>query len=134
MVKNGRKIFTVIMNYQYALLQSSSTLLLRNWQEVVMIFLDCIQRSPSSPFGSVLSVFTRCEYQKDVGNLSHIHLILEVDYTNLNSKQKDFVEDLIHATIPEIVRSEDAQKSFAKYRFISYYVKRCHKVSYSYLQ
>ena len=69
-----------------------------------MIFLDYIKHSPSTPFGSVLSFFARCEYQKDVGNLSHIHLILEVDHAKLNSEQTNFVEDLIHTTIPEIVR------------------------------
>ena len=52
-------------------------------------------------------MFTRCEYQKDAGNLSHIHLLIEVDYSKLNSKQTNFVDDLIHVTIPEIVRSED---------------------------
>ena len=35
---------------------------------------------------------------------------MEVDYTRLNSEQRNFVDDLRHATIPEIVRSEDVQK------------------------
>ena len=75
-----------------------------------MIFLDDLQHSPSSPFGSVMSMFARCEYQKDVSNLSHTHFIVEVDYSKLNSEQTNSVDDLIHATIPEIVRSEDVQK------------------------
>ena len=93
-----------------ALLQSSLTLLLHNWQEVVMIFLDYLQHSPSSPFGSVLSMFARYEYQKDEGNLSNIHHLKEVDYSKSTSEQTNFVDDLIHATFPEIMRSEDVQK------------------------
>ena len=55
-------------------------------------------------------MFAQCEYQKDLGKLSHIHLIIEVDFSKLNSEQTNFVYDLINATIPEIVRSEDVQK------------------------
>ena len=36
-------------------------------------------------------------------------MLLEVDYAKLSSKQINFVEDLIHAAIPEIVRSDDVQ-------------------------
>ena len=55
-------------------------------------------------------MFAQREYQKDVGVLSYMHLILKVGYAKSNSEQTNFVEDLIHATIPEILRSEDAQK------------------------
>jgi hypothetical protein len=43
-----------------------------------MLFVVYIRKSPSSPFHRVNSTFVHWEYQKDAGNLSHIHLILEV--------------------------------------------------------
>ena len=63
---------------QDAMSQASSVLLFCNWKEVSKLFIDYIQKSPSSPFKRVGGIFTRYEYQKDVGNLSHIHLILQV--------------------------------------------------------
>ena len=71
---------------------------------------DFFRHSPPSPFGSALFMFARWEYQKGLGNLSHIHLIIEVDYSKLNSEQTNFVDDLIFTTITENVRSEDVQK------------------------
>ena len=101
-----------------------------------MFFLDYLQHSP---FGPVLSMFARCGYLKDVRNLSHILLIIEVDYSRLNSERTNFVDDLIHATILEIVRSEDVHKMIEDGVFEnidSYFdmLKRCFKVSSSYLQ
>ena len=75
-----------------------------------MIFLNYLQHSPTSTFGSGLSTSARYEYEKYVGTLCHIHLIIEVDYAKLNWDQTNFVDDFIHATISEIVRSEDVQK------------------------
>ena len=103
-----------------------------------MIFLNYLQHSPTSTFGSGLSTSARYEYEKYVGTLCHIHLIIEVDYAKLNWDQTNFVDDFIHATISEIVRSEDVQKMivdavFSKYRLIFWYAKRCFKVSPSYL-
>ena len=37
-------------------------------------------------------------------------MIIEVDYSKLNSEQTNFVDDLIFTTITENVRSEDVQK------------------------
>ena len=47
-------------------------------EEVNILFVDKIRKSPSSPFHRANSTFVHCEYQEDAGTLSHIHFILEV--------------------------------------------------------
>ena len=71
-----------------AIVQFSSSLLLRFWQEVCQLFLHYLCKSPSSPFKKVSSIISRNEYQAKAGNLSHIHLILQVDYENLSLSEK----------------------------------------------
>ena len=90
--------------------QASSTLLLRNWQEVSKLFVEYLQKSPSSPFRRVGGIFVRYEYQKDAGNLSHIHLILQVLWDDLNAEERAFMDDIIRASKHEIVRPEEVQK------------------------
>lgn len=92
-----------------AVLQASGVLLLRNWQEVCKLFIDYLRKSPSSPYKSVLSIFARNEYQKEVGNLSHIHLMLQIYWRLLNESQTAFVKDLIRASVLEIVRTSEVQ-------------------------
>ena len=93
-----------------AMSQASSTLLLRNWQEVSKLFVEYLQKSPSSPFRRVGGIFIRYEYQKDAGNLSHIHLILQVKWEELTPEEKDFMDDIIRASKNEIVRPEEIQR------------------------
>ena len=100
--------------------QASSTLLLRNWQEVSKLFVEYLQRSPTSPFCRVGGIFVRYEYQKDTGNLSHIHLILQVKWDELTSEEKEFMQDIIRASKNEIVRAEEIQKLIEEGIFKSY--------------
>lgn len=122
-----------------ALIQSAAVLLVRNWQEVMDLFLTYLRKSPTSPFRKVESIFVRHEYQKDRGNLSHIHLILEVKWKDLSPEEEGFVEDLIRASILDIVRTEEVEslinegifKSLEEYhKMIKYAMKflphRCH--------
>ena len=92
-----------------AMIQASAGLLLRNWQETTMLFINYIRKSPSSPFKKVNSIFVRYEYQKDVGNLCHLHLILEVNWKALSESETSFVKDLIRASILDIVRTNEVQ-------------------------
>ena len=80
---------------QKSMKQASFTITLCNWQEFSKLFVDYLQKSPSSPFCRVGGIFFRYEYQKDVGNLSCIHLILKVLWDLLTEQEKDFVKDLI---------------------------------------
>ena len=92
-----------------AVVQAVAVLLLRNWQEVSTLFIEYLRKSPSSPYCNVNSMFVRYEYQKDTGNLSHIHLILEINWKVLSEEEKAFVKDLIRASIVDIVRAEEYQ-------------------------
>lgn len=95
--------------------ESASCLLLRMWQEVCRLFMTYLRKSPTSPYRDVLSIFIRNEYQKDVGNLSHIHLLLEIKKPIVNGKivitpeHIDFLTDLVRANIFDIVRTEEIQ-------------------------
>ena len=82
--------------------QCAATLLLRNWQETSKIFIDYLRNSESSPFRRCGSIFARNEYQKDVGNLSHIHLMVEVLWDELTIDEKAFVDELICSSIFDI--------------------------------
>jgi len=87
-----------------AMCQAASGLLLRNWQEVCELLIDFLRYSSSSPFKKVGSIFSRNEYQKSVGNLSHIHLILQVEWSKLTEEENEFVRDLIRADTLSIPR------------------------------
>lgn len=94
--------------------QAAAGLLLRNWQETCKIFLDYLRNSPTSPFRKTGSIFARNEYQKDAGNLSHIHLMIEVQWDALNEEEKKFVDNLICANHLEICPGRDVEKYIAE--------------------
>ena len=51
----------------------------------------------------MLSIFSRTEYHNGVRNLSHIHFILQTYWTKLSQMEKDFVNDLICASVFDII-------------------------------
>ena len=74
------------------------------------LVLQYLRKSPSSPFKKVSSIFARNEYQAKAGNLSHIHLILQVDYENLSAPEQKFVDDLCRCAVLDIVRPDEIDK------------------------
>ena len=93
-----------------ALLQASAGLLLRVWEEVSQLFIDYLLKSKSSPYKEIDAIFARKEYQKEKGNLSHTHLMAQVRWSKLTDEEKEFVEDLVRASIMDIVRSDEIDK------------------------
>ena len=87
--------------------QSSSCLFLRIWQEVSKLFIEYLQKSTASPLRHVVSIFARIEYQKDKGNLSHTHLMAKVNWEKLIIEEKEFLDDLICASILDVVRVDE---------------------------
>ena len=79
-------------------------------EEVFSLFLDYLRESPTSLFKKLLSLYARKEYQKDRGNLSHIHLIAELSWRLMSTDEKNFVNNLIHASIYYIVKSDEIQR------------------------
>ena len=61
--------------------QASAGLLLCAWNESCSIFLHYLKTSPSSPFKNMSSLFAIHQYQGHTGNLPHIHVMLEVNWT-----------------------------------------------------
>ena len=55
-------------------------------------------------------MFARDEYQNTIGNLSHIHMMVEMDVESMSEKQKDILEELICAYVFDIVCDEDLEK------------------------
>lgn len=90
--------------------QAASSLMLRNWLETCKHFIKFLQTSPNSPYKRVLSIFARHEYQKEIGNLSHIHMLIELDWKRMTTKEAAFVKDLIRTSILDIIKPGDELK------------------------
>ena len=90
--------------------QASGGLFLRIWQEISKLFIDYLKKSTSSPFKHVLSIFARIEYQKDRGNISHTHLMAKIVWEKLSAEEKEFLNDLIRASVIDVVRVDEVQK------------------------
>ena len=58
--------------------QSSSGILLRTWMEVRKIFLAYLSISEDSPYHPSDAIFSRDEYQSDVGNLPRMHMMISI--------------------------------------------------------
>ena len=56
------------------------------------------------------AIFARKEYQKDKGNLSHSHLMIRLDWSLMSDIESAFVDDLIRASICDIVRPDEVDK------------------------
>ena len=92
-----------------SVLQESGGLLLLNLKEVWKLFLNYLRKIPSSPYRNMLSIFTRNECPKEVKNISHAHLMLQMYWKFLNESHKSFVKDLIRASILDIMRSDEIE-------------------------
>ena len=51
-------------------------------------------------------MFARDEYQKDAGNLPHIHAMITINWGGLNEEQRYFVEELMRASVCDIFRDD----------------------------
>ena len=87
--------------------QSAAGILLRNWMEVRKLLINYLYDSPSSPYEPVEIIFSRDEYQGEVGNLSHIHMMISMNMDELNEHQQGKIDDLIRASIVDIVRVDE---------------------------
>ena len=94
---------------QRAITQAAAPLLLRNWTETRILFLEYLYDSPTSPCAPVDAMWARDEYQDSIGNLPHIHLIKCIDEKVMYREQKARMDDLIRASICDIVRSDKVQ-------------------------
>ena len=94
---------------QRIITQAASPLLLHNWMETRILFLEYLYDSPTSPYAPVDAIWARDKYQDLVGNLPYIHLIKCIGEKAMSHKQKAKMDDLIRASICNIVRSDKVQ-------------------------
>ena len=90
--------------------ESAAVYLLRNWMETKLIFLEYLVGSESSPYFPVEVIFSRDEYQSDVGNLPHIHLILKVMKDFWTTERISRLDELVTAQICTIIPSDEANE------------------------
>ncbi|CAB9521100.1 hypothetical protein SEMRO_1164_G248040.1 [Seminavis robusta] len=88
---------------QHSLVEASMSLICRNWLEVKTILLRYILKSPEKPFGEVLKIFCRDEYQGDAGNLCHLHFLITLAAAYNTPEGKISIESMIRGHIEEIV-------------------------------
>ena len=93
-----------------ALHQSASGLILHIWMEVRKMFLIFVCESEDSPYHPTEAMFSRDEYQADVGNLPHMHIMVCVNQENMTLTQKETFLDLIRESVVDIVRHDEVQE------------------------
>ena len=76
----------------------------------MLLVLEYIRKSETSPFKKMTAIFARKEYQKDKGNLSHSHLMIRLNWSLMSDIKTEFVNDLIRASICDIVRPDEVEK------------------------
>ena len=62
-----------------SIMECSTIILLRHWQETTELYMNYICHSPEEPLGKVMHAWYRHEYQEAAGNLSHLHYLLWLD-------------------------------------------------------
>ena len=90
-----------------AILRTASNLLLQIWEEVTALLVNYLQKSVSSPFKKLCAIFLRKEYQNLRGNLSHAHSLLQFRWSLITDEEKECVEDLVRASVCDIVRQSE---------------------------
>jgi hypothetical protein len=77
-----------------------------NWMESWELMLNFIYNGISS-HGACTCIFSRTEYQKDLGNFPHEHTILALKKDTLKSLTTNQLNNLIATNVMEIVQPED---------------------------
>ena len=70
-----------------AIAQSASVLILSNWTEVRKLFISYLYTSSTSPYDPADAIFSRDDYQSDVGNLPHMHMLISMYNLNMSDEQ-----------------------------------------------
>ena len=63
-----------------AIIQSSTGLLLRLQEEDFQPFINYLRKIPTITFKHLYAIFAREEYHKDKGNLSHVHMMVQLNW------------------------------------------------------
>ena len=89
--------------------QSAAGILLRTWMEVRKMFIAYLSISEDSPYHPSDAIFSRDEYQSDVGNLPHMHMLISIKKESLTQSQMERLQDLVRASVGDILRPNEVQ-------------------------
>ena len=95
---------------QSSLVEASRTLTVRNWLEVKTLLLHYMYKSPEKPLGNVRKLFSRDEYQSDVGNLCHLHMLVTLDAKYDENEGRKFIQQLVQGSVDEIVGLDEVEQ------------------------
>ena len=102
----GRKLdYDEEREFRNALHDSSCTLMTRCWLKIRYIIMAYIMDSMEKPFGNLLTMFWRDEYQDGEGNLSHVHGLARA--TTESEEEMRLLRDKIRGFNADIVRVEE---------------------------
>ena len=87
-----------------ALKQSASIVLLRNWIETAIIYMNYISESEECPLGEVEHIWWRFEFQDAVGNLPHIHALL---WLRQGCEPLEVTEGRIRGSVMDLIRADE---------------------------
>ncbi len=95
---------------QFALNEASRTLIVRHWLEVKKFLLEYLLKSPEMPLTEVLKLFSRDEYQTEVGNLSHMHMLVTLvkDYSSPEGRKA--IQKLVRGFVDDIVCDDEVEQ------------------------
>ena len=86
-------------------------------KEVYILFLNYIQNSTSSPYKSVLYMFSWPYYQPDKIIILNTNYIITLNCKVLNKYQTKFFKDLIRYYLQYIIRPDEAAKPIEDFIF-----------------
>ena len=89
--------------------EAARNLIVRNWMEIRVLLIKYISESEERPAGEVLKIFVRDEYQPDVGNLSHLHMLITLRQKYEDEKGREWIESIIRGTIDDIVGLDEVE-------------------------
>ena len=55
--------------------------------------------------GTIISIFARDEYKNISGNIFQNHIVVAVDKSNMNNNTEKFIQDLIHTSVLELLKT-----------------------------
>ena len=95
------------LEVQLSLHEAAHNLIVRHWLEVKRFILEYLLHSPKWPLGKVTRLFSRDEYQGELGNLPHMHMLvtLEKDYTTEEGRAS--IQHLVRGFVDDIVTDDE---------------------------
>jgi hypothetical protein len=95
--------------YERCIDEASSPIFLRQWIQYRTAFINQLKKKISEKGGRSLALTNRDEYQKDSGNLPHMHFILACNKSGMGPDAEQFIMDLIRTSPFEVVRQSDVE-------------------------